>query len=55
MHLLQDQACCAQTQCFRGLQCIVKCSHVGLSGAAVFVLWTDPSGAEGGRESAGGF
>lgn len=51
IHLLQDQACCAQTQCFGGLQRIVKCSHVGLSGTAVFVLWMDPSGAERGERA----
>lgn len=49
VHLLQDQVCCAQTSCYRGLQSIVKCSHVGLSGAAVSVPWRDPSGVEGGE------
>lgn len=49
MHLLQDQACRAQARHVRGPQRIVKRSRVGLSGAAAFVLWTDPPGEERGE------
>lgn len=49
IHLLQDQARRAQAWRIRGPQRIVKRSHGGLSGAAGFVLWTDPPGEERGE------